>query len=886
MVDIFSSPDSFDIMDLQSAVVRRPFSAGARILILALFFCSGISGLCYEVVWTRQLTVILGNTVYAVSTVLAAFMGGLALGSFLAGRFIDRRDDPLRVYAVLEILIGVVGFCLSSVLAQTGPAYLWLHRTLSEYPLILSVVRYIFTFGLLVMPTTLMGATLPVLSRFVVASRRDVGLDIGRLYALNTLGAALGCYAAGFLLIGNLGIGATVRVASALSIAVGISAWLCRRRLDGMSHQSQKPDAPARDGEQSTLAGASGLCQHNVTVSQSGEKCGPGDVPSTDHVQPDHEGESTPAWSQLRLLVLGAFGVSGLVALGYEVVWTRLLTPYLGNSVYAFCTMLTAFLVGIAFGSLAFSRVASRSTRGVAILGIIQAAIALYVLFSILVYGWTAERLQAWMQPEPWWQGTGVRFLGAFALMFLPTFLMGAAFPVAGQVYVGHLRRLGQRLGELYACNTVGAILGAAIAGFVLLPLCGVQQSLLVLLCLNLGVGLVLCAAEPRMRYRGKATLLTALALAATAGLFAMPGDVFRRIQEIQAAGGKLVCYKEDVLGTVTVTQRDAERTLATDNLPVAGTGDVCLSSHKPLGHLPMLLHPNPKTAYVLGFGGGGTTYAIATHPGVRRIDATELSQSIVDVAPMFRQINHNVISDPRVHLKVTDGRHYLLTTRRSYDVISVDLLWPQTAGAGSLYTLEFYQLCHRRLGDDGIMVQWVHPGSIPKYYLKTILRTIGCVFPHTSLWWAQGRDHIFMVASKSPLLVDTQRMTQRMNHPDVHRDLAEIALDEPAMLLGYFIAHDNALAEFAAGSDVLNTDDLPLLEYKLPLHKGRAAWENLEAMTELQRSVLSLVNNVSSEQEKRIAACQRSNYLTCKGLIALKQRRPDVAVENWRQAI
>ncbi len=813
-----------------------------RIVLLALFFCSGVSGLIFEVVWTRQLTVILGNTVYAVSTVLAAFMAGLALGSFLGGRFIDRRRDPLRAYAVLEVAIGASGFGLGFVLQQTGPVYVWIHQSLAEFPLLLSVTRYVFAFGLLVVPTTLMGATLPVLSRFVVASQREVGFDTGRLYSLNTLGAALGCYAAGFLLIGNLGIEATVRVASALSLAVGAGAWFCWKSLEA--------------------------------------------TPPVESSPPDESEESESAWSPLRVVVLVAFAVSGLAALGYEVVWTRLLTPYLGNSVYAFSTMLAAFLIGLALGSLVFSVVASRSKRSVAILGIIEVGIALYVLFSIVAFAHSAQWLQAWMLPEPWWGETWSRFLKAFGLMFLPTFLMGAAFPMAGQVYVGSLRQLGQRLGELYACNTLGAILGAALAGFVLLPLCGMQGSLVVLLCLNLAVGLVLCAVEPAMRSRGRALLVAALAVTAGTGLAVMPWDVFRRAQEAAAPDEKLLYYNEDVLGTVTVREKGAERTLAIDNLNMAGTNMSCLTSQMPLGHLPMLLHPNPQTAYVLGFGGGGTTHAIATYPEVQRIDASELSRSVIDVAPLFDAINHNVIADPRLHVQVTDGRHFLLTTHQTFDVVSVDLLWPQTAGSGSLYTLEFYQLCHRRLNDDGIMIQWLHPGTIPPYYLQVIVRTTMRVFPHTSLWWAPGRQHVFVVASKSPLKVDLPRMAERMSQPDVRRDLGLVGLDDPAKLLALYIAHDDALAQFVADSDALNTDDLPLLEYNLPLYKGSSGPENLEALTELLQSVLPVVEGADQQQADRINASQQSNHLLCQGLIALRYRRPDVAVEKWSQAV
>ena len=356
-----------------------------RNIVLLLFFCSGVSGLIYEVVWVRELTLILGNTVFAVSTVLTVFMGGLALGSFWAGRIIDRRKDPLRVYALLEMTIGILGFCLTSILNQTGPVYVWIHSSLGEYPLLLSITRYVFAFCLLAIPTTLMGATLPVLSKFVVDRESVVGVKVGKLYALNTFGAAVGCYLAGFVLIGNVGIRLTVCTASAISIAVGAVAWHCQRRVGA------------------------------VVPTTSAELVG--------------ESEGGRARSPLRFLILGAFAISGLAALGYEVVWTRVLISYLGNSVYAFSTMLAAFLTGIGLGSLVLSSFVDRRKRLITGFGLIEVAIGFYVLLSIYMFGWCAEMLESLRHPFPTWQGTGLRFVKAFALMLVPTLSYGGCVP-------------------------------------------------------------------------------------------------------------------------------------------------------------------------------------------------------------------------------------------------------------------------------------------------------------------------------------------------------------------------------------------------------------------------------------------------------------------------
>jgi len=810
--------------------------------VLILFFCSGISSLIFEVVWLRQLTIILGNTVFAVSAVLTVFMGGLALGSFLSGRMIDRRNDPLRVYALIEISIGLLGFFLTSILNQTGPVYILFHNSLGENLILQYIARYVFSFFLLIIPTTLMGATLPVLSRFVVENKYSLGLNIGRLYALNTLGAAGGCYLAGFMFIGNLGIRVTVLIASVLSVTVGTLAWYYNKRLS----------------------------ESGIIVYKS----------------PEFESESSHKESTFRILILSVFAISGFVALGYEVLWTRVLVSYLGNSVYAFSTMLTTFLIGIAVGSLVLSSFVDQRKRLVTGFGLIEVAIGFYVLLSIYILGWSVDKLAMVKQPYPVWQWTGLRFMKAFALMFVPTFFFGATFPVAGRIYTINFRRVGQSIGELYTWNTLGAIIGSAVTGFVLMPMLGIEKSLLVLLCMNLCIGMALCAAEPKMTHKKRFLLLAAVALTTVIGLSGIPKNIFRHMQELSYPPAEVIYYKEDLAGTVTVKQKNESRMLSIDNLDVAGTHILFLSSSKSLGHLPMLLHPNPRSVFVLGFGGGGTAYSISTYPEVERIDAAELSRSIVNAAPLFDKINHNIISEPRLNIVVNDGRNFLLTSRRTYDVISVDLNWPQTSGSGSLYTREFYEICRDRLNENGIMVEWLNMGFIPVQYLQTILRTVQQVFPNTSLWWTYRQAHLLLVASKTPLSIDFQLLTRKMNHPPTQRDLAEVHLDEPAEFLSYFIAEGDDLLKFTQGSQLINTDNFPIIEYKLPRFTSLALEGNTEAMMKIKKSILPFINNINSVQKERLLACERSYNLLVSSSVAFYKGEYELTIANCLEAL
>ncbi|MBC8443201.1 fused MFS/spermidine synthase, partial [PVC group bacterium] len=722
-----------------------------RRTVLFLFFVSGISGLIYEVAWTRLLTTMVGNTVHAVTIVLAAFMAGLALGSQVGGRLIDRRDDALRVFAVLQIAIGVISFYLTAALSTATPVYVWLHRVAEGNTVLLNGGRLAFSFCLLVVPTTLMGATLPVLSRAAVQRRGTLGLELGTLYALNTLGAAAGCYIAGFVLIGGVGIRISTWGAAVLNVAVGVWAYVSYRHLGS-------PDEAEEVGA----------------------------------TEPEPMATRRP----VALLVLGAMAVSGFAALGYEVLWTRALVFFMGNSVYAFSAMLTTFLGGLALGSMAAARLADRWRRPVLVLGLIEAGIGMYALLSILLFAWGLGSAGS-LYPPLSWERPLSQFAKVAAVMFVPTFLLGATFPLAARVYVLHLEQVGRKVGTLYMWNTLGGILGAAVTGFALLPAFGVEASLRLLCLINLLLGLVLVIAESAVRLRWRVVLAVALVSAGVIGGRAVPRDVFRRLHEGGPMDAEVIAYHEDATAAVAVVQEKENVSLRIDNHPVAGTELGYQCSQTFLGHLPLLLHPNPQSVFVLGFGAGGSCYSVSRHPEVKRIDAAELCPGVVRFAPLLASINRNILAEPYVTLDVNDGRNALLAARETYDVISVDLLLPHAAGAGSLYAKEFYEVCSQRLNDGGIVAEWIAPHRVSPAHLRIILGTAKSVFPHVALWYTRQYTHLVLVASRSPMRIDYTRLSNRMKTTGVARDLSAIGVDGPEALLSYFVADDDALARF-----------------------------------------------------------------------------------------
>src|SRR3989449_8496237 len=568
-------------------VASAPLVRIWRRVVLALCFLSGISGLVYEVVWARMLHLLFGDTVLAVSTVLASFMAGLALGSFWIGRFIDRRRRVLAVYAGLEVGIGLSALLFPVVLQALTPLYVWLHQSLSSSFWLFSLVRFLLAFCLLCVPTALMGATLPVLSRYLVQSSATLGWNVGALYALNTGGAVLGCFMAGYMLIGALGLSRTVWIGAALNIAIALVVWVGQRWI-APPNAREAPSLSPRD-----TAPAIALYDDRIV----------------------HR-------------VLWSFALAGCAALSYEVIWTRALTFFVGNSTYAFSAMLTTFLCGLALGSVLAARVSDRSGNVLALLGALQVGIGIYGILTIAILGRLFYGLDAWWEGFSnayWGAPLGLTFLKTFVVILPPTLCMGATFPLVSKIVTHGPQLVGRGVGSAYACNTLGAIVGAWVSGFVAIPLLGIHHSLALTALLSMGTGGVLLASRSTSLLRQGA--LSAAALSCVIAVMGAAPTL--RFSDIAGEPEKEVQhYEEDVAGVVKVTTDVYDRRLLSINgWSVAGTGspnpDVTLVNDYPevqkmLAHLPMLLHPAPRRVLVIGFGAGGTAWALTRYAALQ----------------------------------------------------------------------------------------------------------------------------------------------------------------------------------------------------------------------------------------------------------------------------
>ncbi|MBI3000124.1 MAG: fused MFS/spermidine synthase, partial [Deltaproteobacteria bacterium] len=774
--------------------------------IYACFFLSGATALVYEIVWMRMLGLIFGHTVYAVTTVLTAFMAGLALGAFVFGRVIDRRERPLRVYGLLEGGIGIYCLLVPFLLAQAQHVYLFLYRSLSLSFFAFILAQFALVFMILVVPTTLMGATLPVLSKFFVERLEGVGRKVGDLYALNTFGAVVGSGVAGFFLLPAIGVGLSIIITAILNLMIGAIALLIDR--------TRSQPVPAD------------------VVRQSSSQV----VPSRTREEFPTEGEEALLPGSLLVLILFGIGLSGAASMIYEIAWTRALVLVIGSSIYAFSAMLTTFLIGLALGSFLFARIWGKRQVDASLFGFLELAIALITMTLMPVFDRMPDVVFQLMRLAPGSYGAALlsQFSISFLVMILPTTLIGATLPCVIQVATTRLSCLGREVGAVYSANTLGTVVGAFVAGFSLIPALGVQSSILVASALNamVGAAVLWVCGRPRWRRWAPIPLLGVYligfwllprwdraVMASGASVYAArflnvpdPGGLFRS----EASGRQLVFYQEGITSTVSVERTERNTSLRVNGKTDASDG-IDMMTQLMLGHLPMFLHPKPERALVIGLGSGVTAGAMAQHPVLKTLDVVELEPAVIQASNFFTHVNRNVLRDPRMRVVVADGRNFILASGKKYDVISSEPSNPWMAGVANLFSREFYEVVRQRLAEDGIMVQWVHGYSLFPKELRMIVNTFRSVFPHVTIWWTIEGDYL-LVGKNQPLVINYDRLRARYDaSPTVREDFKILGWQSPLALLTLFMLDEDDSARYAMGTPI-NTDDRPLLEFSAPL--------------------------------------------------------------------
>ncbi|MDJ0802552.1 MAG: fused MFS/spermidine synthase [Desulfobacterales bacterium] len=779
------------------------FGHGVKPLILLFLLISGSCGLIYEILWMKMLTLVIGATVFSITTVLTSFMGGLALGSFLAGRFIDKIRDPLRIYGILEGSIGAYALLLPWLIAGTEPLFRFVYQSINPSFYTLSLLRFFVCAIILLVPTTLMGATLPVLSKYFVEKSSDLGRNVGLLYGLNTFGAVLGSFSAGFVLIPVLGITWTLYLTALLNLL--ICAGMLKLAKIRPQWKPSESKGKSRDKKRKKNA---------------------------QEIIPER-------WGTIQSVVMVGIGISGIAAMIYQVAWTRVLSLSIGSSVYAFSLILTAFICGLALGSLVIAKFIDRRRDLVLWLALMQAAVGLSALGIVHILGnlpiFVAQFVFA--ASHSFKSIQLAEFAIIFGLILVPTFMMGSTMPIAVKICTTDVRRVGRFFGNVYAVNTIGAIIGSFMAGFFLIPWLGAQNSIFIAVALNIIMAGVLFLGAPTLvvPIRMAGSVATA-AVAVLVGysisqwdatiLTSGPYLYFEHYKGISAnqgidlraamKEGRQTLYFKEGLHAVVAVQKTSEGNLS---LQINGKTDASArgdaETQLMLGHLPLLLHQQADDVLVIGLGSGLTLGAVERHP-VKAVDVVEIETAVVEANQYFREFNGDALNDPRVNLIVGDGRNHLALTSRQYDVIISEPSNPWISGMASLFTREFFDLAKKRLQKKGVMCQWVHAYAMSSIDFKTIVRTFQAVFPHVTVWEASFGGDYLLIGSLQDLNIDYQMLSGRLNDERLRTDLDIMNLRDVTALVDKLVITEEAVAAYTKGSP-LHTDDNALLEYSAP---------------------------------------------------------------------
>jgi spermidine synthase len=790
------------------------------LLVGALFFFSGFAALVYQVVWMRQFALFLGSDVYAAAITLSVFMGGLSFGSWLAGKFADRLARPLLGYGLIEVAIGLYALAFAALLQAFLPALREVYREAT--PIAYQAARLGLAAALLVLPTTLMGMTLPLIVGGLVQRSSELGRRGGTFYALNTLGAFAGTLVAAFALIPTLGIARTTHVAVWINLVAGVIVALI--------------------GLKPRLAADRRLDE---------EKPVPFDVGTA-------------------RVALWAIGISGLAALALEVVWTRILTLSFSGTVYSFAIMLASFLFGIFYGSRRAARTIDADPDPVRTFAYLELglgfSVALLALFSVIVpavFGqlvWGLTRVTG----QNFAAGSLLAQAGlALLLMFVPTALLGATFPAAVRVCTPDARRAGEGTARVYAANTAGAIVGALLAGFVLIPAIGSRASLVVLAAVFAANGLLL------LRGRRDAKAVIALGGTALVGIIALvlPRPTVANYAVQTGARPERIYHGEGVahaVGIVRAPNRDI--IMLVDGNPEADTSFIQRRHFILKAHLPLLLHAAPREVAVVGLGLGITLAATERNPEVESIQLIELTPEMPKAHRHLDEITGGVLRKPKVNLRIDDGRNFLAMTDRRFDMITADPIHPRISGVGYLYTDDYYRTLRDRLKTGGIVCQWMPMYHISRESFDVAFRTFARVFEHASFWYVRG--HGLFVASTEPFHIDYARLCERFAAPAVAQDLASIEINRPEDFLAHLLMGPTQIRAYLAASpsQTVNTDDNAHLEYATPfeyLHPTRDIVAALEPYAGFDAGLLQNVSDAERAAIRKAWDTRRAKLLS-----------------------
>ncbi len=729
-----------------------------------LLILSGTIALIYQVLWVKQLSLIVGVDVYAVTTGVSAFFSGLALGGLFLGRWVDRVQRPLRLYGALEIGVALVGVLVTIGLSYTAALFV----TLEEQS---SLLAWIFIFLMVSVGSFLMGGTLPAMVRSLRLTEDCIAVGGGWMYAANTAGAIIGALVSSFFFIPLFGIQGSALLAAGIGmLAAAGGFWLDRSA-------SNQPRAE----------------------------------------QPSNSG---PLARSATVAIL-FYAIAGGLALGYEVIWSQSLVQFMSTRSYAFSVMLATYLAGLALGAVMFARQADRVRDSWGMLGLLISAAGMVALLEIALLGPWLLALQtmgdhvAFALTESRLAGMCARFaIAALYIVFFPTVLLGAAFPAAIKLIVdsGHI---GRDIGKVVALNTFGGIIGTVITGFVFVPRFGLVKTLALLAVFAALLGLLAAMrGTSKIRFSRWGTIVIAI-ISVGVALFT-PADRLAGLLASTRGRGTVVFYKEGKGGTVAVLEQSAghKRFRRLFIQGVSNTGDTLPSLRymRLQALLPLIIHnAEPKSALVIGLGTGITSGALLRFPGLEQRIVAELLPEVVQAASNFHG-NFGAATDPSLDIRLRDGRRELLSGWQTYDLITLEPPPPSAAGVVNLYSTDFYELARTRLRAGGLVAQWLPLPTQNDEDTRSLVRSFLDVYPHTSLWTTELHE-MLLIGSMESIDLDVPRIIKRFEQPELTSALRDVGISSAAALMATWVM-DRAGLETYAGDGFPVTDDQPRIEY------------------------------------------------------------------------
>lgn len=748
-----------------------------KLVLVGVILLSGTSALINQIVWIRKFGLVFGVDVYTMGTVLSAFMAGLALGSLIFGRQVDKIKNPLKLFLALEFGIGLFAVLFPYTFKWLIQAYIPVIQKLGISANAEQYVKFAFSFLYLLIPTTLMGGTLPVILKIVVRKLRSLGWDVSNLYAVNNLGAVIGCFLAGFILIKYLGVTAALYTGAFLNLLNALLIfWISKKEAFTALDYEKTPEIPDN------------LVNPSNKLSEG-----------------------------LLRIVLWVFLIEGFATLAYEVIWTRIFIGYsCDKTIYFSSVIILSFIFGLSFGSFIIRKWIDKARNLVTMLAVAEILIGISSFALMLVFARYSLSLNLKRSIFDTWANTmGKDYLVFFSILLIPTTLTGMVYPIVSKLYTDNLDKLGKRMGNIGFLDTAGSILGSFVAGFLLIPAVGVIRSFISIVLINVLLGIILILTNPSLKKRLKALIISATAIICIILLINTPERQYptwwdrSKVEIWKNFVESIPFYEEGPDATVTIREYNNFYALNVNGHNTAYTTIKDQIVNRMLGYIPYMLHTNPTRVIVIGFGLGYTVESLI-QPEIDTVEVAEISPGVVKSGHIMNKWNNNVIDHPKVHLKLEDGRGYLMKTPYQYDIITSNAIHPRLSN--NIYTQDFYQICFNKLRKGGIMCQWATPNWINEREFKAQIKAFTEVFTYCQLWYLNEYSTL-LVGSNEPIRIDYGLISQRFQNTKVLDDLSNIQMTEPYIFTSQYSMGKDVLTKYCEGARS-NTDNFPVVEF------------------------------------------------------------------------